>query len=165
MWNDTWIHLLRAEINDIDSESYSDDRLLEVLIVAAYQVRQAINFTNTYTINICEQTISPDPVESNDYDFSVLAVYKAACIVLNGEAKKASTDAIMIKDGPSVLDTRTSANNLSKAAENACKTYMDLLNEFRFIGSLSDDNVLGQAVLTPYSPGSFLYSWQHKDQR
>lgn len=164
MWQDTLTQLLRSEISDLDSETYTDDRLQQILVTSAYIVRRKAIFMYNYVIDVTNSTISPDPDEANDYDFCVLTVYKAACTILTGEAKKAASDAIVIKDGPSFLDTRTASNNLSGVAKTACETYSELMNEYQFTGGAGSATV-GQAILSPYSPGSFMALWNQRRER
>lgn len=162
MWEDTLVEMLRVEINDVGSVSYTDERLIQVLVVSAYHVLQAVSFYNTYTVNITNKTISPDPVALNDLDFSVLTVAKAACTILMGEAKAAASKAVMIKDGPSVLDNRTASNNLQQSSKTICEAYKEMVDAYNFSGGTGDNEsmVMGEFVLGPYSPGSLLYSWE-----
>lgn len=164
MWEDTLVEMLRVEINDVGSVKYTDARLIQVLVVSAYHVLQAVSFYNTYTVNITNKTISPDPVALNDLDFSVLTVAKAACTILTGEAKEAASKAVMIKDGPSVLDNRTASNNLQESSKTICQAYKEMIDAYNFSGGTGDNEsmVMGQFVLGPYSPGSLLYSWENR---
>ena len=164
MWEDTLVRMLRAEINDLDSSVYTDARLIQVLVISAYKVLQAVSFHNIYTVNVMNETISPDPVEINDLDFSVLTVAKAACTILMGEAKAAASKAVMIKDGPSVLDNRTASNNLQESSKTICEAYKEMVDAYNFSGGTGDNEsiVMGQFVLGPYSPGSLLYSWENR---
>lgn len=167
MWQDTLVKMLRAEINDLDASNYTDSRLEDVLVVSAYQVLQAANFYNNYVVNIQNCSITPDPVTLNDLDFSVLTVAKAACTILRGEAKSAASKAVMIKDGPSVLDNRTASNNLQESAKTICEAYKEMIEAYQFSGGTGDNEsmVLGQFVLGPYSPGSLLYQWERRGDR
>jgi hypothetical protein len=155
MWEQVLVEMLRAEIGDLSSSKFADSRLVRILLVSAFQLKSEAHFPE-YEINISNGTIKPDPI--NDYDFSVLVVYKAACKILQNEAQLLASEAVMIKDGPSLLDTRTSSNNMNEIAARACQTYSDLLNEYNFMGG----DVKGQAVLTPYSPGSFFSVWRER---
>lgn len=167
VWNEDLVIMLRAEIGDLSSTSYTDDRLIQVLVYAAYTVYQSATFVNPYVINIANLSITPDPIAINDYDFSVLTVYKAACIVLTGEAKEKGSKAISIKDGPSFFDNRNAGSNLMVLAKTACETYNNLLSNYQLAGSSQNGLSIGpgQAILSPYSPGSFLKSWGGIDDR
>jgi hypothetical protein len=162
-WTEDLVIMLRTEVGDLDATAYSDSRLRQVLVYAAYSVYQSARFLNTYTINISELTISPDPITSNDYDFSVLTVYKAACIIMTGEAKDVGGKSVSIKDGPSSFDNRTSGSNMLSLMKTMCATYGDLLLAYQLAGSAQDglSTGNGQAILSPYSPGSFLKNWTY----
>jgi hypothetical protein len=158
MWEEVLVEMLRSEVGDLAISKFSDSRLLRVILVSAFQLKSEANFPD-YEVNISNGTISPDPL--SDYDFSVLIVYKAACKIVQNEAQLLASEAVMIKDGPSVLDTRTASNNMMAIASTLCKTYSDLLNEYNFMGG-KNGNIKGQAVLTPYSPGSFFSVWRER---
>lgn len=158
MWEDTLVEIVRAEIGDLASSKFTDARLLRIIVVSAFQVKADANFPD-YTVNISNGTISPNPLDN--YDFSVLITYKAACKILHNEAQALASEAVMIKDGPSVLDTRTASNNMSALAQKTCDTYNTLLNAYIFSGG-KDGNIIGKAVLTPYSPGSFYAVWRDR---
>ena len=64
MWQDEMIPLVRVLIGDVSSPyTYSDDRITDLIITAAYIVNLEVAQLNDYTISIANQTISPDPVE------------------------------------------------------------------------------------------------------
>lgn len=167
MWDIDLVIMLRTEIGDFDSITYSDSRLQQVLVYAAYSVYQSAKFATTYTISVSDVTISPDPFITNDYDFSVLMVYKAACTILTGEAKTVGSKAVSIKDGPSFFDNRNAGSNLLALQKTACQTYADLLYNYQLSGSAQDGQSIGpgQAILGPYSPGSFLSNWGRNEGR
>ena len=166
-WNEDLVIMLRAEIGDLDSSTYSDSRLRQVLVYSAYSVYQSAKFPVSYVIDVPDMTISPDPVTTNDYDFSILTVYKAACTILKGEARDKGGKSVSIKDGPSLLDTRNAGTNLLSLMKTACETYAELLYNYQISGSAQDGLSVGpgQAILSPYSPGSFLSSWNRSDGR
>jgi len=165
-WVEDLVIMLRAEIGDLDATSYSDSRLRQVLVYAAYNVRQSARFPNSYTVDVTSLTISPDPVTNNDYDFSILTVYKAACIILTGEAKEKGGKGVMIKDGPSTFDNRDSGKNLMSLMKTACDMYNTLLYNYQLVGGENSDmSSVGQAILSPYSPGSFLMNWTRNEPR
>lgn len=76
--------IVRNLINDLESTpTYSDDRIIQLATVSARYVVGEANFTTEYTIDIINQTISPDPSDpsSRDIDFVGLLALKAACIL------------------------------------------------------------------------------------
>ena len=76
--------IVRNLINDLESTpTYTDDRIIQLSTVSARYVVSEANFTTEYTIDIINQTISPDPSDpsSRDIDFVGLLALKAACIL------------------------------------------------------------------------------------
>lgn len=166
VWDEDLVLMLRAEIGDIDESTYSDNRLKQVLVYAAYSVYRSARFPNTYSISVANVTIIPDPVALNDYDFSILTVYRAACIILTGEAKEKGGKSVSIKDGPSFFDNRNAGTNTMNLMKIVCENYNTLLYNYQMVGSDHSDLAgLGQAILSPYSPGSFLMSWNRNEHR
>ena len=160
MWQDTLIQMLRAEINDFEALRYTDARLQKILVVSAFKVYQVAPFVTDYRINVNTSTIAPDPVVIDDYDFSALVVAQAACIILTGESREASGSAVMIKDGPSVLDNRDGSKNLIGLSTAACDNFKNLLNIYLMSGGngLNELSTI-RAVLTPYGSSSYNYKY------
>lgn len=76
--------IVRNLINDLETTPiYSDNRIIQLTTVAARYVTSEANLLTTYTIDIVNQTISPDPSdpETRDTDFVGLLALKAACIL------------------------------------------------------------------------------------
>jgi len=74
--------IVRTLINDLgDQPSYSDDRLLQVIAVAAKYVQFDVNLDHKYEINVANPNISPDPIDDRDEIFISLVSLKAACLV------------------------------------------------------------------------------------
>jgi hypothetical protein len=166
VWDEDLVLMLRAEIGDIDESTYSDNRLKQVIVYAAYSVYRSARFTNQYSISVANVTISPDPADLNDYDFCILTVYRAACIILTGEAKEKGGKSVSIKDGPSFFDNRNAGTNTMNLMKTICDNYNNLLYNYQMVGSDHSDLAgLGQAILSPYSPGSFLMNWTRNEPR
>jgi len=154
-WQMDMILMLRSVIGDLDSTKYTDERLKQVLVVGAYNVQNDAEFPNTYTVNVGQVSISPDPVDTNDTDFTVLTVYKSACILLGSEVKTESGNAVSIRDGASALDLRGVAAGLSGLQDKICNQYEELLNRYRYESGNGDGTPVGTAILGPYSPASW----------
>jgi hypothetical protein len=74
--------IVRTLINDLgDQPSYSDDRLLQVIAVAAKYVQFDVNLDHKYEINVANPNITPDPIDNRDEIFISLLSLKAACLV------------------------------------------------------------------------------------
>ena len=159
-WNIDLVLMIRSLIGDLDRAKYTDERLKQVLVVGAYNVIIDADFSNTYTVDVASVSISPDPISENDTDFSTLAVYKAACILLGSEVKTEAANAISIKDGPSAIDLRGVTQNLSIMYNDLCAKYDHLLKTYQY-----NNTLVGQAVLGPYSPGSMIFGSSQFDYR
>jgi hypothetical protein len=166
-WDVDLVNMLRAEIGDFEEDSYSDSRLRQILTYAAYSVNQRAKFTNAYAVNTSDISISPDPVETNDYDFSLLTVLRACCIILTGESRVKGGGAVVIKDGPSSLDNTEGGKNTLQLMKEMCQNYEQLLTTYQLCGSNNSSGYsgVGEAVLGPYSPGSFLMNWTRNEPR
>ena len=159
-WTSDLVIVFRSIIGDLDSSKFTDSRLQQILAVAAYSVNNDADFSTTYTVDVSNSTISPDPYTTNDVDFSTLIVYKAACILLGSEVKTEAANAISIKDGPSAIDLRGVTQSLSVLYGDLCKKYDDLLSAYQY-----NNTLVGQAVLGPYSPGSMVLGANQFDYR
>ena len=148
-WKVDLVVMLRSLIGDLDHAKYTDERLKQVIVVGAYNVLNDADFSNDYTVSVSSVSISPDPIGQKDTDFSVLSLYKAACILLGSEVKTEAANSIAIKDGPSSIDLRGVTQNLNTLYNDLCLKYDNLLKTYQY-----NNTLVGQAILGPYSPGS-----------
>lgn len=152
--------MLRSIIGDLDKAKFTDERIKQILVVGAYNVLNDADFSETYTVNVAEISISPDPITEKDTDFSTLTVYKSACILLGSEVKTEAANAISIKDGPSAIDLRGVTANLTNLYNDLCAKYDALLKTYQY-----NNTLVGQAILGPYSPGSMVVNGNQFDYR
>ncbi len=149
-WQDDMTELLRVMVNDMDTpQAYSDDKLLRVLMVGAFQVLQQLTFNNSYSISIANQTITPDPTVTAFYDpsFINLVTMKAACIIDRGAAIVAAQRAISVRDGGSAVDLRgVFQGKLALLEKGWCAVYEDARLEYQ-AGKV---RVAGALVMTPF---------------
>lgn len=158
-WQGEMGTIVRHLINDVDSSNYtfSDDRIETTVLVAAQLVLTEVDFENTYTVDVEQCYLNPDPTDpttglttaNKDDGFISLVSLKAACIILGSEFKTNALTSVRVSDGPSSIDTGGVASNLKFLYENACKKY----EEFK-LSYAAGNTLSGQAILTPYSPGS-----------
>lgn len=161
-WTTSLVLFLRSLIGDLDGAKYTDSRLQQILVVSAYEVYTVASF-ETYTINIANISITPDPM-TQDATFGLLMTYKAACIILGSELKLTSN--ISMKDGPSSIDTKGAGANIATIQKNICQIYSDMLDDYQLGGGVSyQTGGPGQAILGPYSPGSFGLNWNMNTHR
>jgi hypothetical protein len=159
-WKIDLVVMLRSLIGDLDSEKFTDERLKQVLSIGAFNVLNDADFSNTYVVDVASVSITPDPIVENDTDFSVLTVYKSACILLGSEVKTQAANSIMIKDGPSAIDLRGVTQNLNLMYKDFCAKYDSLLKTYQY-----NNTLVGQAILGPYSPGSMILGANQFDYR
>lgn len=160
-WQNTIPVMVRYLISDVDSSNYkySDSRIEKTTIVGAQFVSLELDFPNIYAIDIANDTIIPDPTDSNtkDNSFINLVAMKTACIIIGSELKTEAGNAISIKDGPSAIDLRGVSSTLSVLYKDLCDKYTSMVDDYKFTGDT------GQAILGPYSPGADFIARTHND--
>lgn len=159
-WTKDLVLFVRSLIGDLDATKYDNDRIKQVIAIAAFQINSS-NFVNSYTIDIGAVTISPDPTIELDKDFCNLVAYKAACIIVGGEVKNMANQAISYKEGPNSLDLTTAAQATKALYDDLCKKYSDMSTDF----AMEQSSEGGHAILGPYSPGSDFITFLHREDR
>jgi hypothetical protein len=156
-WQGQMSIMVRYLIDDVDSSSYkySDKRIETTILVAAQFVTLGSDLNNTYTVNVEQCALSPDPTdtETKDNAFINLTCLKASCIMVGSEVRSEASNAISIKDGPSAIDLRGVASTLIVLYQDLCKKYDQMLLDYK-----AGNSIAGQAILGPYSPASELVS-------
>jgi len=152
-WQGQMTTVVRHMINDLDSDSYTytNTRLEKAILVSVQLTLMNVDFVNTYLVNTEACTLSPDPTETATLDnaFIALICLRTACLILGGEIRSESGNAISIKDGPSAIDLKGVTQTLTMLYKDLCQKYETLLLEYR-----AGNSVAGVAILGPYSPGS-----------
>ena len=88
-WQNEMVRMVRFLVNDLNAQSYSDERLEETVLVAAQLLSDNIDFENNYSVDIDSLLLDPDPTmlaQKDNFFINAVAV-KASCIVLGSEAK------------------------------------------------------------------------------
>ena len=163
-WQGQMSTVVRHLISDVDPTAYtfSANRIETSILVAAQLITMNVDFNNTYTINVESCALYPDPTDTDTKDnpFIALTCLRAACIVIGGDIRKESGNAISIKDGPSAIDLRGVTSTLTVLYKDLCEKYEHALLEYR-----AGSSVAGQSILGPYSPGSDLVNRNYSDHR
>lgn len=155
-WQDVIVQLVRLILQDVGtSPTYDDGRLEDVAIGAAHLVLSEITFNYTYSINLVAGTITPDPVDNSDTSFINMVSYKAALMILNSELKTAASKGLLVKDGPSILDTRQFFTSQKSRYELMLKEY----DKVKLAIKMGDLNA-GVAILSPYTTNDPTYIWR-----
>lgn len=152
-WKTEITTLLRELIGDtdLDNTTYSDHRLQEAILNSAQLLQGDMNFTQTYTIDIDQYTLTPDPTTgTKDNAFINLVALRSACLILRSEAKTAALKAVNFVDGPSKIDGRASSEGIAALAKSACEMFEDAKKDYKMGG-----NSVGAAIITPYN----VYNW------
>ena len=151
MWETEPLEIFRVLIDDMEeTPSFSDEKLVRILLVAAFQVNSAYDFNSDYEVDIETSTLSPDPT-SDDYrddDFVNLMCLKAACILERGKALKAAGTAGMIKEFSTTADLSgvAKARAALLAKGGWCTVFAEEATNYQVNGAVSG----GIAVLTPF---------------
>lgn len=147
MWQVEIVPLVRMLINDIDGTTYDACRLEEVIILSAHIAVTELDITGTYTVNLTDQTISPDPTEgTKDPGITNLIALKTAYFILKNEAKAAGRLGIKITDGPSNIDLTGKIQYLGKAADDMLWKYEKTRLEY-----MAGNSKAGEAIMTPFT--------------
>lgn len=152
-WRNEISLLIRSFINDFgDTPMYTNQRICQLAIVAAQQVVLEIEFNNEYTIDIINQTISPDPTETRDIEFIGLWSLKAACLFDQSSIRtKAHMEGISANLGPAKLDVSNGFNGYKMLMEQGpCKMYQDLKQQH-----ILGDSSRIRAILSPFVGNNF----------
>ena len=154
-WNVEMPLIVRSWINDLsDTPTFSDERVQQLIVVAAQYVIKEVDLTIDYTINIVNPDITPDPVlaEDKDLDFISLTSLKAACILDQSSLRtKAATEGIKAALGPAQL-----------AVGGGLRGYEVILNQgpCAMYNKLKEDHQIGNvqalhAILSPFVGNKF----------
>lgn len=150
-WDDAMVGTLRVLVNDPDALTYSDQSLRQALLAAAKMVPHEVTIAVTYTADIDNETLTPDPTveATRDDAFANLVTLKAACITDRGAATLAAKQGIFVKDGDSAIDLRGAMQGrlaLLKAG-GWCQAYEQAKKDFLSGGGSFG---MGAAVMTPF---------------
>lgn len=157
--------IIRTLINDIGAiPTYSDERLQQVIVVAAKYVQFDVVLDNTYSLNISEPAISPDPTDNNDDIFISLTCLKAACIIDQSSLRtKAALEGIRAALGPASLTVGGSLAGLKMILEmGPCASYEELTSHWDVKEATAVRAVLSPFVGNNFDPTSLTYP---SDQR
>lgn len=146
--------IVRTLINDIDdtNPAYSDERMLQAIVVAAKYVQFDVNLDNKYTIDIANPAIAPDPTSNNDDIFISLVSLKSACIFDQSTLRtKAALEGIRASLGPASLSVGGSLAGLKLIIDKGpCAAYDELTSHW----DVKEATAI-RAVLSPFVGNKF----------
>lgn len=152
-WQDDLTIIVRTLINDLDSPyEYSDQRIQQVLVVAAKFVQFDVNLDYIYNIDVVNSSITPDPIENKDDIFMSLTALKAACIVDQGAFRtKAALEGIKTSLGAANLSIGGSTQGFKDIINHgACALYDELTAHW----DVKNASAIA-AVLSPFAGNRF----------
>lgn len=149
--------MLRTMLSDAGcgETTYSNTRLEQLLITAAYFLPVDINFNSDYIVDVEQQTISPDPIGQEDGpEFINFMVLRAACMADEGNFRNSALlQGVKARCGPAVLETNSYGQYLKELLTSGpCKSYEDLKNEYNF--SYEGRRII-RAVMSPFVSNDF----------
>ena len=159
-WNIEMPIIVRTLINDMsDSPTYSDERILQIIVVAAKYVQFDVVLDHEYVLNIASPNITPDPTIDNDSIFISLTCLKAACIIDQSALRtKAALEGIRAALGPAQLSVGGSLAGLKMIIEaGPCAAYDELTSHWDVKEATAIRAVLSPFVGNRFDPTSLTY--------
>jgi hypothetical protein len=153
--------IVRTLINDLsDNPTFSDDRLLQAISVAAKYVQFDVILDHAYVVNVVNPTITPDPTETNDEVFTTLVSLKAACIIDQSQLRtKAAMEGIRAALGPAQLQVAGSLEGLRLILEKGpCGLYDEFVNTWDVSNATSVRAILSPFVGNKFDPFMLPYN-------
>jgi hypothetical protein len=152
--------IVRTLINDLsETPTYSDERLLQIISVAAKYVQFDVVLDNPYTIDVVRPNISPDPTVNDDSIFISLVSLKSACIVDQSVLRtKAALEGIRAALGPAQLSVGGSLAGLKMIIEEGpCAAYEELTSHWDVREATAIRAILSPFVGNRFDPTSLTY--------
>ena len=162
-WNIEIPIIVRTLINDIDEpQQYSNDRLLQVIAVAAKYVQFDVVLDHSYNVNVANPEITPDPTEDRDEIFISLVSLKSACIIDQSALRtRAVSEGIRAALGPAVLSVNNSLSGfLAILDKGPCASYDELTSHW----DVKEATAI-RAILSPFVGNKFDPRSLYRDNR
>jgi hypothetical protein len=159
-WNVELPIIVRTLISDLsDSPTYSDERLLQIIVVAAKYVQFDVVLDNTYSVNVVNPDIIPDPTTLDDSIFISLVSLKSACLVDQSVLRtKAALEGIRAALGPAQLSVGGSLEGLKMIIEEGpCAAYDELTSHWDVKEATAIRAILSPFVGNRFDPTSLTY--------
>lgn len=152
-WKNEIPIIVRTLINDLsDNPTYSDERLLQVISVAAKYVQFDVVLEHAYEVNVVKPNITPDPTIDNDSIFISLVSLKSACLIDQSVLRtKAAMEGIRAALGPAQLSVAGSLAGIKLILEEGpCAAYDELTSHW----DVKEASAI-RAVLSPFVGNKF----------
>lgn len=145
--------IVRTLINDwSDQPVYSDERIIQVIAVAARYVQFDVVLNHQYLIDVNNLEITPDPTLDRDETFISIVSLKAACIIDQSTFRtKAVTEGIKAALGPSQLSVVGNLAGWKTILElGPCAAYEELVSHWDVAQATT-----AKAILSPFVGNNF----------
>ena len=152
-WKKQIITIVRTLTGDLDTPYlYSDNRLLQTIVVAAQYVQFDVNLNTKYTLNLITPNITPDPSDNADDIFISLVGLKTAFIIDQSTFRtKASLEGIKAALGYASLNVVGSLGGWKIILDQgACKLYAELTDHW----DIANANAV-RAIFSPFVGNNF----------
>lgn len=150
-WQTTLTTMVRHIIGDMGSApTYDDTRIQQGIVVSALIVSQDLPLIQTYTFDIDNPSISPDPTLTATLDKEAMALFtlKTACMLNFSSYQAAVGTGIKVRDGDSEVDTTGSFKGYADIVNlGPCLAYNKLMLKI----SQDRSMLTGKAVTSPAS--------------
>lgn len=160
-WDVQMTLMVRTLISDLDplAPTYTDDRIKQVIVVAATYVQQEANLTQTYAIDISSPSIVNDPTIAPNKDevFVGLTCLKSACLLDQSTFRtKAAVDGVRASLGSASIGVSSNLSGFKTILDQGpCAMYESLLNDFNIGNASAVRAVLGPFVSNDFDPVYF----------
>lgn len=151
--------IVRTLINDLESPPlYSDERIQQLIVVAAQYVLGNVNLSQEYNIDIVNMTISPDPSDPNsrDVDYVGFIALKSACMLDQSTFRtKMALEGIKAALGSanlSVSGNLAGYQALLEQEQAPCKLYDQLTLDHNIGNATAVRAILGPFVGNKFDP-------------
>jgi hypothetical protein len=145
--------IVRTLVNDFgDQPVYSDDRVLQIITVAAKYVQFDVVLDHPYEIDVSNISISPDPTVDRDEIFISLVSLKAACIIDQSTVRtKAASEGIRAALGPASLSVSGNLEGWKLILDKGpCAAYDELTSHWDVAQA-----TIAIGILSPFSGNKF----------
>lgn len=152
-WQNELTTIVRTLINDLDEPyDYSDARIQQVLVVASKYVQFDVNLEHSYSVDVVNNNISPDPTQDDDSIFISLVCLRAACIIDQGTFRtKAAIEGIRTALGPASIAFSGTLSGWGAIIEHgACGLYQELTDHW----DVKNASAI-RAILSPFVGNKF----------
>lgn len=147
-WQTEMGDMVRYLVNDfITPYTYTDSQITKAILIGGQLTQTEVQFDYTYSIDIMNSGISPDPTLSaspRDDGFVNLVSLKTSLVILGNELKVQSTRSIRVVDGPSSIDTSNNFLSMKQLYQQRVDEYTHAKLQY-FLG----DARIGKAVFGP----------------